>query len=270
MAGSEPQYACPRCNSGALATAETAYECDACGMEYPVEKGVPVFVTDERRGYYQYLNEQQGSFTEQRSEQLWSAHKKEFRNALDLLSEANNVTTVLDVGAGGGGLVRMLHEEGYEPIATDINLDRMTKLTDRDVRAAVSTATDLPFPDNSIDAVCLIAALPHLPEPSAVFAEANRVLRSGGSFVVDCYNIENLLWRTMFLAGYWERIAGRQGWHYFQSTLSRRQFRELATDCGFHLVSDRSYMPLPRSNAYLSLPLQKYTCLRTALRFEKR
>lgn len=47
----------------------------------------------------------------------------------------------------------------------------------------IASATDLPWESERFDVVSANMVLEHVPDPSAVFAEARRVLRSGGAFV---------------------------------------------------------------------------------------
>jgi ubiquinone/menaquinone biosynthesis C-methylase UbiE len=93
---------------------------------------------------------------------------------------------VLDVGAGDGNLARSLTELGltdvvgveYQPELLALHPDRR--------RTAAGSATALPFPDASMDAVVVMDVLHHvaLVELPNALAEIRRVLRSGGAFFV--------------------------------------------------------------------------------------
>lgn len=93
---------------------------------------------------------------------------------------------VLDVGAGDGNLARSLTGLGltdvvgveYQPELLALHPDRR--------RTAAGSATALPFPAASVDAVVVMDVLHHVPlvELPDALAEVRRVLRPGGTFFV--------------------------------------------------------------------------------------
>jgi ubiquinone/menaquinone biosynthesis C-methylase UbiE len=89
---------------------------------------------------------------------------------------------VLDVGAGTGALTAELLRRGAEVAAADPSppfvaaLER--KFPDADMRAA--TAEDLPWPDESFDAVLAQLVLTFMNDAPAGVAEMRRVARPGG------------------------------------------------------------------------------------------
>jgi len=245
------------------------FVCADCDGTFDVEDGVPVLVPEKERPYFEFLNGEQMAFGAERADELYTADKKSYRNCIDLLSETDEVETVVDLGTGYGGLARNLAAAGYEPTCLDVNVARVKTVQDRGHRAAVAVSSDLPFPSGSVDAVCVISALPHLRDVETTFRELNRILRPGGALIVDFYNILNVLWRLFMLVGRWEPIAARQGWHYFQSTLSAQQLRKLADSTGFRVESDGSYTPVPKSSRFVRLPATRLSCLRHAFRLTK-
>jgi ubiquinone/menaquinone biosynthesis C-methylase UbiE/uncharacterized protein YbaR (Trm112 family) len=263
-------FACPNCHSESLHLTDNAVaRCESCDEIYEIKSGTPIFVSSANQGYFEYLNHQQEVFDAAEAHRLYTAEKKSYRNCLELLSEDSELTQVVDLAAGYGGLGRMLAVEGYNPICVDINPVRLQTPAENGHLTTAAVSTDLPFPDESVDAVCMVSALPHLPDPKGTLSEIHRVLVTNGSLVLGFYNIVNVLWRVLFLLGRWDAIADRQGWHYFQSTLSARQLRQIAKEVGYRVVSDGSYTPLPRSSQYIRLPLSSLTCLRHAFRLEK-
>lgn len=56
------------------------------------------------------------------------------------------------------------------------------------LRLQRADARELPFPDASFDYVLCIDVLPHIPRPADAVREARRVLRPGGTFIVDVTN----------------------------------------------------------------------------------
>jgi SAM-dependent methyltransferase len=90
----------------------------------------------------------------------------------------------LDVGCGFGGMIREL--ERYGPAAgVDIFPDAIEYCRRRgieDVREA--SAYELPWPDQSFDAVTFFDCIEHLDDDVAALRESHRVLRPGGHVVV--------------------------------------------------------------------------------------
>lgn len=100
---------------------------------------------------------------------------------------------VLDIGSGIGGPVRMVAARfGCRVTGIDLTpafvetaraLSLMSGASDR-IRFEVGSATDLPLPDDSFDLALLLHVGMNIPDKPALFREARRVLRSGGTFAV--------------------------------------------------------------------------------------
>lgn len=94
---------------------------------------------------------------------------------------------VLDIGGGTGGVSarlrprvrRVLVVEASEPLV------RLGRGRHPDVRFAVGDGRALPLPDAAADTVLLIEVLHHVRDAGAVLAEAARVLRPGGSLLIE-------------------------------------------------------------------------------------
>jgi ubiquinone/menaquinone biosynthesis C-methylase UbiE len=90
---------------------------------------------------------------------------------------------VLDVGCGGGALVRELVARGARAIGLEISEQQLGRARTTAVgRFVVGRAEDLRLPDGSLDAVMFMRSLHHVPEPAMIpaLADARRVLRPGG------------------------------------------------------------------------------------------
>jgi SAM-dependent methyltransferase len=134
-----------------------------------------------------------GVFEGQQAEELIGADRSHwwFRGKAALVATAlrrtgGNDGVLVDVGAGAGGVTAML---GWDPDHLAV-LEAGARLVDHArhvngvpaVRAAVAP---LPLADGSVDVVCLLDVIEHLPEPMGALAEAHRVLRPGGRLVVN-------------------------------------------------------------------------------------
>lgn len=96
------------------------------------------------------------------------------RAALEPL-ELGSADRVLDVGAGTGALTRVLREQSAgEVVAVDVDATLLRQVDSPRVRGA---ATQLPFPDDSVDVVVCQALLVNLPLPAVAVREFARVSR---------------------------------------------------------------------------------------------
>lgn len=86
---------------------------------------------------------------------------------------------IVEVGGGSGRVARTLDATVLDP--AEGMLRRARKRGLKTVRA---NATDLPHPDGSIDAVVVVDAFHHFPEPERCLEEMARVLAPGGVLVL--------------------------------------------------------------------------------------
>ncbi len=90
---------------------------------------------------------------------------------------------VLDVGCGGGALVRALHERGARAVGLEISEAQLGPARTRGAGDfIVGRAEALPLGDASLDAVLFMRSLHHVPEAAMLpaLADARRVLRPAG------------------------------------------------------------------------------------------
>lgn len=90
-----------------------------------------------------------------------------------------DVERIVEVGGGSGRVARTLDATVLDPADGMLRRARAKGL--ETVRAS---ATDLPHPDGSIDAVVVVDAFHHFPDPERCLEEMARVLAPGGVLVV--------------------------------------------------------------------------------------
>lgn len=208
-----------------------------------------------------------------------ASHRVTNELVLSLLRDAGKISgQILDLGAGGGYLSRLLSEERVRH-----GLPRGAGLAACDIDPAPFNAEGvpftqcnvdegLPFPDAAFDAVVAIEVLEHTRAPYRVLGEIAHVLRPGGVFVFSVPNVGHMLSRLSFtFSGHYHifptpsakpRNAGRlcghvaplpyQYWHYGLRS---------ANFAGIQLYSDR----LKKSAAGLAVllwPFVKITTIR--------
>ena len=97
---------------------------------------------------------------------------------------------VLDVGGGMGRMSIPLSQRHFVTL-TDLSsrmLDLARPWASERLVLSQANARFLPFPDESFDYVLCIDVLPHLRDPMEAVREARRVLRPGGTLLVDVTN----------------------------------------------------------------------------------
>ena len=114
--------------------------------------------------------------------------------------------TLLDIGCGPGNLLGILH--GKHPNSKLIGLDvdpkilkiARNKLSDR-IEFIESSATKLPFPDNSLDVVTSTLMIHHLKsyEKDQMIKEIYRILKPGGRFYLFDFSKPTNLFGKIFV-----------------------------------------------------------------------
>jgi 2-polyprenyl-6-hydroxyphenyl methylase/3-demethylubiquinone-9 3-methyltransferase len=99
---------------------------------------------------------------------------------------------LLDVACGGGLLAPQLAGHGYSHVGVDLSASALAHATAHGITGVRGDVTRLPFRDGAFDVVVAGEILEHVGDLSTVLAEACRVLRVGGTLVID--TIANTWW----------------------------------------------------------------------------
>jgi len=161
---------------------------------------------------------------------------------------------VLDVGGGMGRMSIPLSERHFVTL-TDLSsqmLDLARPWASDRLELRQANARSLPFADETFDYVLCIDVLPHMLEPERALSEARRVLRPGGTLIVDSTN-SIPLWTLAY-----PRYIGRRPSRWVQTWraggvlpewsarvkhLRKREFTRLLTATGFQIESIRGFGP---------------------------
>ncbi|MEX1071565.1 MAG: methyltransferase domain-containing protein [Anaerolineales bacterium] len=117
-------------------------------------------------------------------ESAWSGLTRLFiPHLLDAVKVANG-DRLLDVACGPGYVAEAAVALGTKPIGVDFSAEmvRLAKKRNPQIEFREGDAQALDFPDDSFDVVVMNFGVLHLSKPEQSFAEAARVLRSGGRF----------------------------------------------------------------------------------------
>lgn len=112
--------------------------------------------------------------------------------ALRRLLDGSHFTRAADIGGGFGRLCLLLrdyadHVTLAEPSLTQLEAAKKV-LAGTDVEQIRMQADELLFDDASLDLVTMVRVMHHLPEPSREFAEIARVLKPGGTAIIEVAN----------------------------------------------------------------------------------
>ncbi len=105
--------------------------------------------------------------------------------AIELFSIQEN-DTVLDIGCGTGFATEELANKSNEVHAVDITKEQLSKALEKNIDAnfILGDADNLPYKDNSFDAVWSSGAIEYFPEPVKTLKEARRVTKKQGKILI--------------------------------------------------------------------------------------
>lgn len=187
--------ACPLCRGSLKRSGVKRVECLSCETAYPVEDGIPILLPPEM-GKFKMM---EAEFHSKDADEFVEHHMKfSYRVAryhndyLKYFSDYQKGAVVLEVGGGGGLEAVHLKNMGLTIIESDISVGMVKQGRKRAIAArqdsvslfVVCDAEQLPCPDQSLDAILIVAALHHLPSPDQFFAAAKRALKPGGKLVI--------------------------------------------------------------------------------------
>ena len=92
---------------------------------------------------------------------------------------------LLDLACGAGLLAPHVVDKGHRHVGLDLSPTALPQAREHGVVPVRGDVTRLPFADEVADVVVAGEILEHVPDPSAVVLEACRVLRPGGTLVID-------------------------------------------------------------------------------------
>ena len=125
------------------------------------------------------------------------------RMAIKRLLKKEHFKTAVDVGGGYGRLSKYLTKFAdkvtlAEPSQQQLDIGKIYLKDTPQVERKLLQAADLKLPAKSVDLVLVVRVLHHLPDPSAEFAEISRVLKPGGTFLLEFANDAHFLNRLRY------------------------------------------------------------------------
>ncbi len=99
---------------------------------------------------------------------------------------------VLEVGCGTGMILKEIDRVATRAVGIDSSPGMLEQARARGLDVVEGSATDLPFEDESFDAVYSFKVLAHVEEIETAMREVARVLRPGGRAALEFYNKRSL------------------------------------------------------------------------------
>ena len=175
------------------------WRCGRCGLAFPNPMPVPVHGPNQHyavvpEDYFVHHDPQQKGV-----------------NASGMLEAARAITggkgRLLDIGAGRGELLRVAREQGWDAIGIEPSstfADHAAHYSGAEIRS--EPIEDCSFEQDYFDVVIMAGVLEHLYNPDQTVREVSRVLRPGGTLLVDVPNEEGLYFR---LGNLYYKLKGR-------------------------------------------------------------
>lgn len=98
---------------------------------------------------------------------------------------ARGGSLLLDIGCGAGVLAPHVAHLGHRHLGVDVVAGSVSQARDHGLDPIIGDAARLPFGDGRIDVVVAGEVLEHVSDPALVLTECIRVLRPGGTLVLD-------------------------------------------------------------------------------------
>jgi ubiquinone/menaquinone biosynthesis C-methylase UbiE len=175
-----------------------------------------------------------------RIQRYW--HGRRFTEVARLASQVDGL--MLDVGCNGGTLTAKISAR-VKPdrvVGLDISDKAIAYTMQRhpDFDLLVGHAEDLPFRDETFDAIFCSEVLEHVERPARLLTEVKRCLRSN-SYAVVVVPAETPLFK--FLWFFWTRLGPGRVWHHAHVQDFRGDsLAKLAEEAGFRVTKDKRFM----------------------------
>lgn len=123
--------------------------------------------------------------------------------AIKRLLKGRHFGYAVDVGGGYGRLSKYLTKIAdkvtlAEPSQQQLKIAEIYLKDAPEVERKLLQAANLKLPNNSVDLVLVVRVLHHLPDPKAEFKEIARVLKPGGTFLLEFANDAHFLNRVRY------------------------------------------------------------------------
>lgn len=148
---------------------------------------------------------------------------------------------ILDWGCGHGQTAVLLNDLGLHVQTADIAIEpdnRRPLLALRSIHfTLLHHPFELPFPNESFDAVVSFGVLEHVPNEAASLSEIHRILKPGGLFF--CFDLP-------YFYSWGQRLAHLRGNYYHDRLYKESYIKQLLPQCGYNLLDIWHLMLFPK------------------------
>jgi len=137
---------------------------------------------------------------------------------------------LLDVGCGGGSLLKGLHELGWEGEGVDFDAKAVRNARSKGLRVHLGSLAEQQFATNTFDAVTMSHLIEHVSDPVALLRECHRVLKPGAWLVIVTPNANS--WGHRLYGANWRGLEPPRHLHIF----APRPLANLLRETGFRNI----------------------------------
>ncbi|MCG3164353.1 MAG: Ubiquinone biosynthesis O-methyltransferase [Bacteroidia bacterium] len=246
-------------------------KCKNCSLVYlktqPTE--------DELKEIYSFKKGYHNQFAD--NQELIEDYERRGKAKLEIVKKHIKSGNVLDVGCSAGFFLKAAKDEGFNTFGVELSPDTAKIARERyGLNVVTSTLENAGFENDFFDLVTFFDVLEHVPDPTAILKEANRITKKNGLVIVGLPNVDGLFPRiSLFLypiTGYW--------WHHempihlFQFT--KRTLNKILAKTGYE-KKEIIDTQLPINNSYIEEQMREkmknkvmsYLYFRIAIRISK-
>jgi 2-polyprenyl-3-methyl-5-hydroxy-6-metoxy-1,4-benzoquinol methylase len=160
------------------------------------------------------------------------------------LARKNNYDTILDIGCYEGHLLEQISKKCHckNIFGIDINKEGIEICKDtfpefKDNFSLQSIDNETAFSNDSFDLITMVAVLEHVFDPLFSIEEVRRILKPGGTFIVEVPNIAFIKYRLNLLFGKRPRTSWDYGWDGGHLQLfTKKDLEKLLRQKGFTIM----------------------------------
>ena len=256
----EPLYPVAECTG--IYTGETfnLVKCRNCGLVYvnprPTAKELPKYYPQE--SYYAYkeienekkslksriknfLSEWAGGYKVDENKRIFGINKLltwivkvSIKNILIGIVPSKKGGWLLDIGCGNGAFLKWHKEHGWDVYGIEVNKEAVKLCKEKSVEVFEGELIDAGFVNETFDAITLIQALEHLPNPSSILKEIHRILKRDGLVLIGVPNF-GCFDRKLYNSKWLPLEVPRHLYHFELQTL-----KKLLENNGFKVLEVRA------------------------------
>jgi len=233
---------CPQCKSALISKNQTLH-CSNCGIDYPVEDGIPTLLSPNlRTALREGKDPVKGFYLKERYD--WTRDPKALEFAYHryrrwttwnlIIKRLIPGNIVLDLGCGTGLITQAFIGKPQLVIALDLNRWALSHLDGKPrVTKIQADGESLPIQDESVDFVIATEMIEHLESPLSAAREVYRICKKGGQ-VIGSVPSTSRVWR---LRQHLSLTCG--GDEPFHHNFTRIEISSLWCRTGFKVLSVR-------------------------------